>query len=297
MSTKNRCALFFHAHPDDESSKGAGTMARYAAEGVHVVLVCATRGEEGDILNPRMDRTGIKERMAEIRVAELETACDLLGVSRIYHLGYRDSGMPGEPSNRHPGAFCNVDPDTATRRIVEIIRAERPEVVVCYDESKGYEHPDHVRVHELGTRAYREAGNPRLWPDAGAPWRPSKLYYFATFAKRRLQAVHEAALAEGVESPFGEWLEKWDEEGLVEPEITTQVDVAEFIELRSKALLAHATQIDPDSFWFAIPDDIHRKSYPWEDYSLVDSHVETSLPEDDLFAGVEQRPHAHSAQE
>src|SRR5919106_7026071 len=124
---KHRCLMVFHAHPDDESSKGAGTMAKYAAEGVRVVLVCATRGEEGDILNPRMDRPGIKERMAEIREAELETACDLLGVERIYQLGYRDSGMPETPSNKHPNAFWNAPPEEAVGRLVEIIRAERPE--------------------------------------------------------------------------------------------------------------------------------------------------------------------------
>lgn len=278
--------MVFHAHPDDESSKGAGSMARYSSEGVRVVLVCATRGEEGDILNPRMDREGIKERMAELRVAELETACDMLGVERIYQLGYRDSGMPGEESNKHPDAFCNVDPEEAVGRLVEIIRAERPEVFICYDESRGYEHPDHVRVHDFGTRAFAEAGDADKHVDSGAPWQPAKLYYFATFSKQRLVKVHEAALAEGIESPYGEWLERWDDNDFTEPEISTQVDVADYIELRTKALLAHATQIDPDSFWFAIPDEIHKKVYPWEDYTLVSSTVETSVPEDDLFAGL-----------
>ncbi len=280
--------MVIHAHPDDESSKGAGTMARYSAEGVRVVLVCATRGEEGDILNPRMDREGIRDEMAEIRVAELETACDLLGVERIYHLGYRDSGMPGTESNNHPDAFCNADPEEAVGRMVEIIRAERPEVIVSYDESRGYDHPDHVKVHEWGQRAFNEAGDAEAHPESGAPWRPSKLYYFATFSKQRLVKLHEAAVAEGIESPFGEWLERWEDDGVVEPEITTQIDVSDYIELRSKALLAHATQIDPDSFWFAIPDEIHRKVYPWEDYTLVTSHTEVDPPEDDLFAGLSQ---------
>ena len=278
--------MVIHAHPDDESSKGAGTMARYAAEGVRVVLVCATRGEEGDILNPRMDRPGIREELAEIRVAELETACDLLGVERIYHLGYRDSGMPGTDSNQHPDAFCNADPEEAVGRIVEIIRAERPEVVISYDSSRGYDHPDHVRVHEWGQRAFEEAGRADAFVDAGAPWQPSKLYYFATFSRQRLEKLHAAALAEGLESPFGEWLERWDEHGVEEPEITTQIDVSDKIELRSKALLAHATQIDPDSSWFAIPDEMQRRVYPWEDFTLVASHVQVDLPEDDLFAGI-----------
>lgn len=261
-------------------------MARYASEGVRVVLTCATDGAEGDILNPRMDRPGIKERMVELRKAELETACDILGVERIYHLGYRDSGMPESPANEHPDSFWNADAEEAVAKIVEIIRAERPEVILSYDESRGYEHPDHVRVHEWGIRAFHEAGDPDAFPDRGAPWAPSKLYYFASFTKNRFQILNDAAVAEGMESPFAGWLEKWDEMGFAEPEITTQIDVGEFIETRSKALLAHATQIDPDSFWFAVSDDLQKKVYPWEDYTLIESRVRTKTPEDDLFAGI-----------
>jgi mycothiol S-conjugate amidase len=261
-------------------------MARYASEGVRVVLVCATDGAEGDILNPRMDRPGIKDRMVELRRAELETACDILGVERVYHLGYRDSGMPESDANRHPEAFWNADPDEAVGRMVEIIRAERPEVILSYDESKGYEHPDHIRVYEWGIRAFREAGDPSKFPDKGAPWEPSKLYYFATFSRKRLQILHDAAIAEGIESPFAGWLDQWDKMGFPEPEITTTIDVGRFIETRSKALLAHATQIDPDSFWFAIPDDMMERVYPGEDYTLVESRVDTQIPESDLFAGL-----------
>jgi mycothiol S-conjugate amidase len=287
MVEKQRCLLTIHAHPDDESSKGAGTMARYADEGTRVILVCATGGEEGDIINPRMDRPGIKERMTELRKAELETACDILGVARIYMLGYRDSGMPDTEANRRPDAFANIDANDALCKLIEVIRAERPEVIVGYDESPGYPHPDHLRVHELGTRAYHEAGDPDRFPEAGAPWTPSKLYYFAPFSRRRLEALNEAAVASEIESPFTEeFLKEWEERGFKEPDITTQVDVADYVELRTKALLAHATQIDPDSFWFAIPDDVVKKAYPWEDYTLVHSRVETTSPEDDLFAGL-----------
>ena len=261
-------------------------MARYASEGARVVLVCATGGEEGDILNPRMDRPGIKERMAELRKAELETACDILGVESVHHLGYRDSGMPDSPGNKNPDAFTNADPEEAVGKLVAIIRAERPEVVLSYDESKGYEHPDHIRVHEWGRRAFEEAGDSDAFPEAGAPWTPSKLYYFATFTKQRMVALHEAAEAEGIESPYLGWLEHWDEIGFEEPKISTQVDVGDYVELRTKALLAHATQIDPDSFWFAVPDEIQKKVYPWEDYTLIASTVPTTEPEDDLFAGI-----------
>ena len=261
-------------------------MARYADEGVRVVLVCATGGEEGDILNPRMDKPGVKERMAELRYEELQAACSILGVEEVYHLGYRDSGMPGTPANERPDAFWNADPDEALEKLVRIIRAEKPEVILSYDESKGYEHPDHLRVHEWGRRAFEEAGDASKYPDAGEPWTPSKLYYFATFTKRRMTILHDSAQGEGVESPFAGFLENWDSMGFEDPEVTTQIDVSDYLELRTKALLAHATQIDPDSFWFAIPDDLQKRVYPWEDYTLVASSVDTPKPESDLFAGL-----------
>ncbi|HET7483058.1 MAG TPA: mycothiol conjugate amidase Mca [Actinomycetota bacterium] len=286
MTESNRTLLAIHAHPDDESSKGAGTMAKYSAEGARVVLVCCTGGEAGDILNPRMDKPGIKEKMAELRRAELETACAILGVHEIHWLGYRDSGMPGTEFNAHPEAFCNAKPDEAIEKLVRIIRKERPQVVLGYDESKGYEHPDHIKVFEWGTQAWHDAGDPDKYPDAGEPWAPAKLYYFSTFTRSRMQKLHDAAIAEDIESPFAGWLEHWDEIGFEEPEITTQVDVGEYIELRSKALLAHATQIDPDSFWFAIPDELQRRVYPWEDYTLIASDRDFATPEDDLFKGL-----------
>ena len=286
MADKNRCLLAIHAHPDDESSKGAGTMAKYSSEGVRVVLLCATRGEEGDILNPRMDKPGIKEKMPELREAELETAGDILGVEKIYQLGYRDSGMPENDSNNHPNAFWNADPEEAVGRMVAIIRAERPEIVLSYDEARGYDHPDHVRVWEWGRRAFQEAGNPERFPDAGEPWQPSRLFFFATFSKQRMQILHEAAKSRGIDSPFGGWLENWDEIGFEDPRIDTRVDVSDFIELRSKALLAHATQIDPESFWFAVPDDLQKEVYPWEDYTLDQSATDSSPPKDDLFEGL-----------
>ncbi|MBW3594531.1 MAG: mycothiol conjugate amidase Mca [Actinobacteria bacterium] len=284
--TERRTLLAIHAHPDDESSKGAGTMAKYAADGVRVVLVCCTGGEEGDILNPAMDKPGIKENMLEIRKAELETACTILGVEQVYYLGYRDSGMPGTESNKHPNAFCNADPEEAVGKLVEIIRQERPQVVLGYDESKGYDHPDHVKVYEWGTRAFHEAGDASKFPTYGEPWTPSKLYYFATFTKKRMKILNDAALANGIETPYAGWLEHWDELGFEEPDITAQVDVADYVELRSKALLAHATQIAPDSFWFAVPDDLHREVYPWEDYTLVAPTGRYEQPEDDLFKGL-----------
>jgi len=281
-----------HAHPDDESSKGAGTLARYADEGVRTVVVTCTGGEAGDILNPAMDRPGNLERMPELRRQELAKALEVLNVSKHHFLGYRDSGMPDTEPNRHPEAFANADPDEAVGRLVRIIRQERPQVVLTYDERGDYPHPDHIRNHEVSVAAFEAAGDPARHPEAGAPFQPLKLYYFAAYSRQRIEALHDAALARGIESPYAKWLEHWEEEpdraeDFRGPEITTQVDVAKWLPQRRDALIAHATQIDPNGSWFAIPDEVVAEVYPWEDYSLARSLVPTSAPESDLFAGTD----------
>ena len=281
-----RTLLAVHAHPDDESSKGAGTLARYADETVRTVVVTCTGGEAGEILNPAMDQPGNLERMPELRRQELAKALEILCVSAHYWLGYRDSGMPDTEYNTHPQAFANASLDEATGRLVRIIREERPQVVLTYDERGGYPHPDHIRTHEVSMAAFDAAGDPDRYPDAGAPFQPLKLYYHAAFTRQRLEAIHTGAVARGVESPFGEWLEGWSSEEHPEPDVTTQVDVRRFMAQRRDALVAHATQIDPDSFWFSIPDEIVAEVYPWEDYTLARSLVATDGHESDLFAGI-----------
>jgi mycothiol S-conjugate amidase len=284
--TEDRRLLALHAHPDDESSKGAGTMARVSAEGGRVAVVCCTGGEAGEVLNPRMDRPGVRENIADYRREEMNAACAILGVQELYWLGYRDSGMPDTQDNKDPAAFCNADRDEILGRLVALIRRERPQVVLGYDEARGYEHPDHIRVHELGIEAFHAAGDPERFPDAGEAWEPVKLYYFASFSKARVSALHEGVLAAGMESPYTDWLKEWGDDEAAEPKVTCKVDVGDYIDLRSKALLAHATQIDPDGHWLAIPDDMQRDIYPWEDYRLIVSLVETDDEETDLFAGI-----------
>ncbi len=281
-----RTLLAVHAHPDDESSKGAGTLARYADETVRTVVVTCTGGEAGEILNPAMDQPGNLERMPELRRQELAKALEILRISAHYWLGYRDSGMPDTEYNAHPEAFANVDLDEATGRLVRIIREERPQVVLTYDERGGYPHPDHIRTHEVSVAAFEAAGDPDRYPEAGAPFQPLKLYYHAAFTRRQLEAIHTGAVARGIESPFGEWLEQWNSDEHPEPNVTTQVDVSRFMAQRRDALIAHATQIDPNSFWFSIPEEIVADVYPWEDYTLARSLVGTDGRETDLFAGI-----------
>jgi mycothiol S-conjugate amidase len=282
-----RTLLAVHAHPDDESSKGAGTMARYADEGVRVVVVTCTGGEAGEVLNPAMDRPGVLERMPELRRQELAKALEVLAVSAHHWLGYRDSGMADTDANGHPDAFANADLDEATGRLVAIIRQERPQVVVTYDETGGYPHPDHIRTHEVSVAAFDAAGDPDRYPEAGPPFQPLKLYYHAAFTRARLEAMHAAATELGIDSPFAEWLEGWDKEGWEDPKVTTRVDVAAWLGRRRDALIAHATQIDPNSFWFAVPDEVVARVYPWEDYTLARSLVPTGDQETDLFAGLD----------
>ncbi|HEX2048824.1 MAG TPA: mycothiol conjugate amidase Mca [Acidimicrobiales bacterium] len=282
------CLLTVHAHPDDESSKGAATVHRYSQEGVRCVLVCCTGGEEGDILNPAMDRPEVRERLPEIRLEELRRATEVIGYHEVVLLGYRDSGMPDSPANQHPDCFACADEAEAVGRLVEVIRRERPQVVITYpDDQQGYPHPDHLRVHDISVLAFDAAGDPDAYPDAGPPWQPLKLYYSA-WARARMVAIHEKFLELGLESPFDE---KWFERPGLDERITTKVDVSGGDDIRKEALLAHATQIDPNSpFWFGLPPEV-TSAYPWDDYILARSLVETPpyFPEDDLFAGIRER--------
>ena len=199
-----------HAHPDDESSKGAATCARYVDEGREVVVVTCTGGERGSILNPAMNRPGVLDDMPAIRRAEMARAAEILGVSHRW-LGYVDSGLPeGDPLPPLPeGCFALGDLDEQVGTLVAVIRELRPHVLVTYDERGGYPHPDHIRCHEISVAAFDAAGDPDRYPEAGEPWQPLKLYYYHGFSRARMEAFHAALLERGLESPYGEWLANW----------------------------------------------------------------------------------------
>jgi mycothiol S-conjugate amidase len=279
-----------HAHPDDESSKGAATMARYAREGVDVLVVTLTDGSRGSVLNPAMDRPEVLADITAVRAREMERAREILGVRQVF-LGFVDSGLPeGDPLPPLPeGCFGLCDLEGATRALVEVVRRERPHVITTYDETGGYPHPDHIRCHEVSVAAFEAAGDPERFPDAGEPWQPLKLYYNHTFHKRRLLALHEAMLERGIESPYAEWLEKWVDKPEDEARLTTFVPCADWFSTRDAALIAHATQVDPNGRWFACPIDLQKVAWPTEDFELARSLVDTTTPEDDLFAGVRER--------
>ena len=280
----DRCLLSVHAHPDDEASKGASTVARYKADGVRSVLVTCTGGEEGDILNPAMDTPEVRARLSEVRRDELDLAARIIGYDEVVLLGYRDSGMPDSEANARPDAFANADLDEAVGRLVEIIRREQPQVILTYgDEQSHYPHPDHLRVHDISLPAFDLAGDPDYRPDLGAPFTPLKLYY-SVWSRARILATHEKFVELGLESPFGtDWFDRPSQDD----RITTSVPIDDYQDVRLEALLAHATQVDPTSpFWFGLPREVSRSVHPFEDYILAASRVDTHLPEADLFAGI-----------
>jgi mycothiol S-conjugate amidase len=286
-----------HAHPDDESSKGAATMARYVREGVEVLVCTMTGGERGDVLNPAMDRPEVRADMARIRRDEMSRAREILGVGQRF-LGFVDSGLPeGDPKPPLPeGSFALVPLAEAAAPLVRAVREFRPHVILTYDESGGYPHPDHIKTHQVTVEAFEAAADPDRYPEAGGePWQPLKLYYFVAFHQTKYIALHEEMVRRGLDSPYAEIFAEWEERarkraemGIRDLEITTRVDVADYLEIRDRALIAHATQVDPNSSWFACPLDVQRAAWPTEDYHLARSLVDTELPEDDLFAGVRE---------
>ncbi len=275
--------LAIHAHPDDESSKGAGTVARYAAGGTRCVLVTATGGEAGDVLNPALDRPEVRARLVELRLAELQEAVRIIGYHRLELLGYRDSGMPGTPPNAHPDAFVNASYDEVLERVVRLVREERPHVVLGYDEHVRYPHPDHLLVHRVALDAFEAAADPDRFPTAGTPWAAAKLYApVRTWA--RLDALHRAMLDRTGDSPLAEWLERRGDDP--DPPHLTRVDVTGYVATARAALAAHRTQVDPAGPWFQVAQEVVEEVYPYEDFALLATRTGPDAAGDDLFEGI-----------
>lgn len=290
-----RCLMMVHAHPDDEASKGAGTVARYHSDGVRTVLVTCTGGEEGDILNPAMDRPDVRDRLSEIRRQELELAAGIIGYDEIVMLGYRDSGMPGTPANTDPRSFAAAPLQEAVGRLVAAIRSQRPNVIVTYPrEQSRYPHPDHLRVNEISELAFDAAGDPDRYPRAGTPWQPARLCYVHWSVRRQL-AMHQKYVELQLESPYSderlEHLRTMEEEERAgrDPELRrVVVDISDHAAVVREALLAHATQIDPTSrAWFGLPPEVADRAYPYEEYEIARDLTVTGPSTDDLLSGVE----------
>ncbi|MEM7095667.1 MAG: PIG-L family deacetylase [Actinomycetota bacterium] len=279
--------LSIHAHPDDEASKGAATVAKYSDAGVQATLVCATGGEEGDILNEAVNTPEVRADLPAVRMRELKAATDIIGYATVEMLGYRDSGMKDSDSNKHPECFWAAPVVESSQRFAELLRKHRPHVVISYgDPMGGYDHPDHVRVWEITDTAINIAASADAAID-GEPWQVLKLYN-SIWSRQRMRAMHEKFEELGMESPFDNgWFERPGHDHL----ITTRIECAAWYERRANALLAHETQVDPTSkFWFGLPDEAMREINHEETFRRMWSRVSVGAPgevETDLFAGIE----------
>jgi LmbE family N-acetylglucosaminyl deacetylase len=290
-----------HAHPDDETIGTGGAMAKAVGAGHRVVLVTCTRGEQGEIVVKEMDTPDNHRRLGELRAAELEAAMGELGVTEWENLGYRDSDMMGREGNRDPRSFWQADLDEAAGRLTWLVRRYRPDVITTYNSFGGYGHPDHIRTHDVAIRAYARAGDPASYPEQlegdVATWEPSKLYETATPASVRT-AMSEAMKEAGKPS-FWDPPEDATEEQIREHEesiakmlvpdetITTWVDISgDPIERKWRAIQRHVTQIAMDSGFMLFGEEGWKEHWSKEAYILRESRVETTKPEDDLFAGL-----------
>lgn len=280
-----------HAHPDDEATGTGGVLARYAAEGVRTVLVTCTDGSCGD--GPGGVKPGEPghdpDEVAALRTGELRRSCEVLGVTALEQLGYRDSGMMGWPSNHTVGAFWGMDVMEAAKPLVALMRRYRPQVVVTYDANGFYGHPDHIMAHRIAVVA------------AEASAIPVKLYYTA-IARSGLVAFAGELRKAGIEPPGASDREEGryspGEEGDPGPAfgtpdmlITTSIDVAAHTVAKRAALAAHGSQAD-NIFFLQLDDDVFGRMFGTETFIRAIDRTDAAVPETDLFAGLHRGPPA-----
>ena len=270
--------MVVHAHPDDESIGTGGILAKYSAEGIRTVLVYGTRGEVGEILNPDFVPPSPGLKIEDIRTLELEKALKVLGVESVHFLGYRDSGIAGSPENHHPQAFAEANMREVTGRLVDIIRREHPHVIVTYNERGFYGHPDHIMANRVTLQAFRTADDTEFECKNGLkPWHPNKLYYIAA-PITRLRMINRLALERGEKPHF-------DPEvlGTPEDEITTIIDVREYLPQKLEAINCHQSQIGPNSFFRNLPNKYRDEALGYEYFSCVKGCNTIDREETELF--------------
>jgi LmbE family N-acetylglucosaminyl deacetylase len=275
MSQPTILALF--AHPDDELMSG-GTLARYAATGARVVLVCATRGEVGGISEPHL---ATRETLPAVRTAELHAAAAALGIREVRFLGFRDSGMAGTPENDDPRSLHRANPEEAVRRMVALLREVRPALVITHDPTGGYGHPDHIALSRFVTEAFDAAGDAARFPEAGSPWQASRLFY-GVMARSFFDQVR-AALAEAGEDlgPFNQ--PEMANLGFEDDAITAFIDVAAQFDAKRAGFEAHQTQFGSQSPMRRIPEAAQRSMQSQEHFVLARPEPAAGMHLTDLF--------------
>lgn len=289
----DRCLLAVHAHPDDESEFGAGTVARYHDEGVRTVLICCTDGGQGKVRNPGAGEVGIRaDDVVEVRRRELEAGAAIIGFDVVVSLGYPDSGSVGLPdADRPPDCFARLPLDEVVRPVIEAIRRERPQVVFTYaDDQRSYPHPDHLRAHEVAVKAFDEAARPDLHPELGPPWQANRLFYTVTSRERRL-AINQSYIEMGLPAPFSHEV---GFQGRGRPEdapgrdrVTIEVDVEDYVPVWIAGMRAHVCQMNPAiDEALGIPSERAAELYGEEEFILARGTTASGEPRNDLFAGI-----------
>jgi LmbE family N-acetylglucosaminyl deacetylase len=272
--------LAIYAHPDDETFGVGGTMAKYAERGVPVTMVCATRGEVGEIA-PGTKAT--PETLGQFREQELRDAMAILGVHDVRFLDYRDSGMRGTPENKDPRNLHNANAEDVVAQLVRIIRERRPDVIATWDQSGGYYHPDHVAVHFHATAAHADAADSSKHAGAGEPWSGAKLFYTA-FPMEKFSQLMEQMHLLGIDTPgFSEEPEQTEGPSRVSPNCI--LDVSGFYDRKIQAMLAHATQITAEDPFMRLPENLKREFFGQEYFyrahpPMADGAVITDFMED-----------------
>lgn len=281
--------LAIHAHPDDESSKGAATAAYYRSLGARVMVVTCTGGERGSVLNellPERERGHAERDMAGLRRLEMARARDVLDIEHRW-LGFEDSGLPEEDEEVPARSFAKIPLEVSAESLIRVVREFRPHVIISYDEIGGYPHPDHIRTHEIAMHAWEVSGDPRAYPGTGEPWVIQKFYYDRMFNPGRATALLELLNEMPADDPMvAEMQAMVARMGSRPDRVTTRVPSGDFFEHRDDALRAHASQVSPESRFFFWPNDRLRELWPTEDFELAHSRVPDTTPETDLFAGV-----------
>jgi LmbE family N-acetylglucosaminyl deacetylase len=276
------CILAAYAHPDDEQGV-SGTLRKYMDQGAHVGIICATRGEVGQIADPTL---ATPEILGVVREQELRRAMAVIGVpdANIHFLDYRDSGMAGTPENADPRAFINADAQEAVGKIVKIIRAFKPTIILTFDETGGYGHPDHLAIHRWTTQAFHVAGDPAQYPEAGSAFVPKRLYY-SSIGRSRLRQFADYLKANGVESVFGGI--DVEQMGLPDERITNEIPVAPYVALKRRSLGEHRTQLNPNGPFASIPEEQWNEFRSTEIFGLgAGEPFPPGYDRRDLFAGL-----------
>jgi LmbE family N-acetylglucosaminyl deacetylase len=277
--------LVVRPHPDDESSATGGLLAYYSARGVRAGVVICTGGEEGEIHDPTLDPVVDRPRLRAIREQELRNACAILGVAELRLLGYRDSGMPGTPANHHLEAFARADLSEAAGRLVRIIRVLRPRVIVTEPPGGGYAHPDHIRCHQVSLAAFHAAGDTQAYPEAGSVWPVAKLYAVAQIDDGQWETLQPAFQAAGFDVG-GRQRDRKRARGAGPETATVALDVRPYSAIQRQALLAHRTQIPPDSFWGRLPAELYRRAFATAYLLRLHPPAAPGEYEQDLFDGL-----------